>query len=66
MINKKSLGHPIRCANIVQKRFVFGPKAKLVRCGLGFLWYGVSPKINMIIVIFAWWICLDVMSERIV
>ena len=32
--------------------------------GLGFLWYGVSPKITMMIAIFAWWICLDEISER--
>ena len=53
-----------KCANIVQKRYTFGPKAKSVRCGLGFPWYGVSPKISMMIVIFAWWICLDEISER--
>ena len=29
-------GHPTRCANIVQKCCAFGPKAKSVRCGLGF------------------------------
>jgi len=59
-----SLGHPARCANIVQKRCDFGPKAKSVRCGLGFLWHGVCLKITMMIVIFAWWICLDGISER--
>ena len=46
------------------ERCAFGPKAKSVRCGLGFLWYGVSTKITMIIVIFAWWICLDGISKR--
>ena len=34
---KTSLGRPTRCANIVHKRFTFGPKAMSVRCGLGFL-----------------------------
>jgi len=61
---KTTLGHPTRCANIVQKRCDFGPKAKSVRCGLGFLWYGVCLKIKMMIVIFAWWICLGGISER--
>ena len=38
--------------NIALKRCAFGPKAKSVRCGLGFLWYGVNLKITMTIVIF--------------
>ena len=29
---KTNLGYPKRCANIVQKRCAFGPKAKSVRC----------------------------------
>ena len=47
---------PIQCA--------FGPQAKSVQCGLGLLWYGVSLKITMMIVIFAWWISLVEISER--
>ena len=48
---KTSLGHLTKCGNIVLKRCAFGPKAKSIRCGLGFLWYGVNLKITMTIVI---------------
>ena len=61
---KTSLGHPTRCANIVQKRFAFRPKLKSIRCGVRFLWYRVSLKITMIIIIFAWCIYLDGISEE--
>ena len=50
--------------NIVKKRCAFGCKAKSGRCGLGFLWYDVSPNITITIGIFAWWICLDGTNER--
>ena len=42
----------------------FWTQGKVSPCGLGFLWYGVSPKIIMMITIFSWWICLDGISER--
>ena len=37
---------------------------KLCTETLGFLGYGVSSKVTMMIVIFAWWICLDGISKR--
>ena len=51
------------CKHCTATLHSFGPNAKSVRCDLGFLWYGVSQKITMMIVIFAWWICLKVSSE---
>ena len=62
--DKTSLVHPTRCANIVQKCCAFGAKVKSVRCGLGFLWYGVTPNITMMIVIFAWWIWIAGWNQR--